>query len=234
MSGTFDDRPDPKARQLAFDLSRDPCFDEDDFLVAPSNRDAFVAVRSWPAWPDRAFLLVGPPGSGKSHLAAIWAAAAGAQLIGANNLVPSSEAGAALLMEDCDRRPHDEHAFFHLLNSVRATGGWLLMTARCSPDQWGLQTPDLLSRLRLAPTAHIERPDAALMKAVLVKLFADRQLTVDEDVVAYAARHCEQSLDALRRFATLADEASLVDNRRITRPLAAKIIARMNEEGPRS
>ena len=214
-------------RQLVLDLGRDPSYDPDEFLVSSCNETAYAAVRAWPTWPDRAIVLLGPAGSGKSHLAAIWASRAGALKLGPGASLPfEMRQGQAAMMEDCERVRPDEAALFHQLNIVRETGGWLLLTAREPPDRWGLRTLDLLSRLRLAPTVSIGHPDLLLMKSVIVKLFSDRQIYIDEDVVAYAARHCEQSLEAANRFVAAVDEESLASGRRITRPLAARILAR--------
>jgi chromosomal replication initiation ATPase DnaA len=113
---------------------------------------------------------------------------------------------------------------------MKETGGWLLLTARTRPDPWGLRTPDLLSRLRLSPLAQIGAPNAELVRAVLVKLFADRQIRIDEDVVAYATLHLEQSLEAVTRFVQAVDEAALSSGRRITRPLAAATIALLQRD----
>ena len=129
------------------------------------------------------------------------------------------------MLEDCDRSVIAETPLFHALNLARETDGWLLLTARAIPQAWDIATPDLASRLRLATLAKIEKPDDELVKAVLVKLFADRQITIDEDVVSYAARHCEQSLDAVNRFVATVDETALSIGRRITRPLAASTLA---------
>lgn len=221
------------ARQLVFDLARAPCFDRDDFLVSDANEAAVAAVRAWPDWPGRTLLLVGPPGSGKSHLAAIWAADVEATCVPAERpLSPSlwSQGGRCVLLEDCDRRQDTEQAFFHALNLARETEASLLMTARSAPAAWGLVVPDLLSRLRLATLATIAPADANLMKAVLVKLFADRQISIEEDVVSYAARHCEQSLDAASRFVAAIDEAALAQGRRITRPLAVATLLTLRAE----
>ena len=221
------------ARQLVFDLARAPGFDRDDFLVSAANEAAVAAIQAWRGWPGRTLLLTGPPGSGKSHLAAIWAADAFATGVGAHEPLASSlwDGGARrVLLEDCDRGTIAEPEFFHALNLARETGGWLLMTARSGPGSWGTRTPDLLSRLRLSTTVAIQPPDAELMKAVLVKLFADRQILIDEDVVNYAARHCEQSLEAVNRFVATVDDAALAAGRRITRPLASSTLARLQAE----
>lgn len=223
--------PARSARQMVLDLTRAPSFDPDDFLTSPTNAAAHDLVLAWPEWPSRTLLLVGPAGAGKSHLAAIWAGRAEARPFepaALEELTP----GAALLLEDADRAALPEASLFHLLNLVEESRGWLVVTARSAPDRWGVRTPDLLSRLRRAPIAAIGHPDAALLRAVLVKLFADRQIRIEADIVAYAALHCEQSLDAVSRFVAAVDEASLAEGRRITRPLAAKTLAALTEEKP--
>ncbi len=217
------------ARQLVLDLVRDPSYDPEEFLVSSSNADAHAAIARWPAWPTRMLILMGPPGSGKSHLGAIWAARAGAHMVERAHIASQGcwTGRVVALLEDCGKGIDDQASLFHLINMVGETNGWLLMTAHTSPAAWGITIPDLLSRLRLAETVAIHRPDGDLVKAVIVKLFTDRQIQVDEDVVNYAALHCEQSLDAVGKFVAAVDEDALATGRRITRPLAAQTMARL-------
>ena len=213
-------------RQMVLDLARAPSFDPDDFLVSGANAEAHALVTRWPDWPSRVLLLVGPPGSGKSHLGAIWAGLAHAPICRPDDLeMYTAGAPTILLLEDADRRDYREAALFHCLNFVEETRGWLVITARAPPLCWGVRTPDLLSRLRRAPIASIGHPDAVLIRSVMVKLFADRQIRIEADVVAYAALHCEQSLEAVADFVAAVDEAALAEGRRITRPLAAQTLA---------
>ncbi|MGD0635242.1 MAG: DnaA/Hda family protein [Beijerinckiaceae bacterium] len=220
------------ARQLTFDLTRAPAFEAEDFLVSSSNEEAFGLIDLWPEWPAPMLILTGPAGSGKSHLAAIWARRAQARILRPDEVLePETLArDAAVLIEDCDRPRWPEAALFHLINLLKETGGSLLLTARQKPDLWGIATPDLLSRLRLAPTASIGEPDSALIRAVLVKLFTDRQIRIEEDVIAYAALHLDQSLEEAARFVQAVDEAALSAGRRITKPLAIAAIAAMRGE----
>lgn len=212
------------SRQLVFDLVPPPSYASDDFLVAATNAEAHEVVTRWPQWPAALMMLIGPAGSGKSHLAAIWARQAQAEVARPGDIAAAA-GGGAVLVEDADRAGYGEDALFHLINRVHGAGGTLLLTARTRPDLWGVRTPDLLSRLRLAPTVPIAQPDAALLTLLLIKLFTDRQIRIDEEVVAYAARHCDPSFDAVHRFVAAVDEESLAAGRRITRPLAARILA---------
>lgn len=220
-------------KQLTLDLPLDTRYGREDFLVSPSNEQAYGLIESWPDWPDTILLLVGPRGSGKSHLAAIWAAAARAWTIDAfevtHDKVPHLVSNGALAIEDMDRAERDEAALFHLLNLARERKAFLLLTCETPPDRWGLRTPDLLSRLRLAPSVSLEAPDDALLKAVLVKLFVDRQLVVDTSVVDYIALRIERSLAKAAEIVTLLDKEALSRGRRVSRAIAAEVLGATQE-----
>ncbi|MGO4571461.1 hypothetical protein [Microvirga sp. 2TAF3] len=220
-------------KQLAFDLPLDPRFGREDFLVSPSNEHAYAMIENWPEWPDTVLLLNGPRGSGKSHLAAIWATTAHAWTIDAfevtQDKVPHLVSNGALAIEDFDRADRDEAALFHLLNLAREKRAFVLLTASTPPDRWGLKTPDLLSRLRLATSVSLDAPDDALLKAVLVKLFVDRQLVVDTSVVDYIALRIERSLAKAAELVTLLDKEALSRGRRVSRAIAAEILGAIQD-----
>ncbi len=218
-------------RQLALDLPAEARHGAEDFLVSPSNEAAYATIERWPHWPDGVLLLLGPAGAGKTHLASIWAERAHAWTVAAREVngrrVEHLASTGALAVEDCDRDCLDEHALFHLLNALRARRAFAVLTARKPPDLWGLATPDLLSRLRAAPSIAVGEPDEALLRAVLVKLFVDRQLVVDTSVVEFIALRIERSLAMAQRLVGELDREALSRGRRITRPMAGDVLQRL-------
>jgi chromosomal replication initiation ATPase DnaA len=216
------------ARQLALALEHAERLAREDFLDGPSNAAALALVDSWPSWPARSVVLAGPEGSGKSHLAAIWAHTAGARLIAARALqeamVPTALATGALVVEDLASGAFDERALFHLLNLAREHEAYLMLTARTPPARWGFVIPDLGSRLKALPVVVIAPPDDALLRAVLIKLFADRQLVVDEGLIGYLAARIERSFAAARAVVGRLDIEAMQRRRPLTRALAAEIL----------
>jgi chromosomal replication initiation ATPase DnaA len=215
-------------RQLALALAHPESLARDDFLSGPSNADALRLIEAWPDWPDRMLLLLGPEGSGKSHLAAIWAQASGARLVAAHALqegrVPAALATGAVVVEDIGSGFCDERALFHLLNLARETGSFALFTARSAPSGRDIGIIDLVSRLRALPSVGVAAPDDYLLRAVLVKLFADRQIGVDEALIAYLMARMERSFAAARHLVAELDAEALRRKRPLTRTLAAEIL----------
>jgi len=217
-------------RQLALALGHAESFARDDFLEGPSNAAALKLVESWPDWPNRVVVLAGPEGAGKSHLAAIWADLAGARFLAAHALAETSLLAAlstgALVIEDLASEAIDERSLFHLINLAREEEAFVLVTGRTAPGGWSLQVPDLASRLRVLPVVELGAPDDALLRAVLVKLFADRQVTVDESLVAYLATRMERSFATARALVENLDREALRLKRPVTRALAADFLGR--------
>ena len=201
-------RPD----QLTLDLGHRPALGREDFLVAPCNADAVAWIDRWPDWPGPALVIHGPAGCGKSHLAQVWRARSGTS--------------AGSVVEDADR-PDDDVALFHRFNRHAEEGGHMLLTARTPPARWPGRLPDLVSRLAAAPTVAIGPPDETLIAQVVVKLFADRQLDIGPDVVAYLATHMERSFESARNLVAAADTAALAAKRGVTVPLVRTVLAEM-------
>src|SRR6195256_6396991 len=172
-------------RQLAFALPHAESLSRDNFLEGPANAAALALIDGWPDWPNRIMLLVGPEGSGKSHLAAIWAEQAGARSTAAHALiaaeVPVALATGALVIEDLNPSSYDERALFHLMNLAREDQAFVLMTARAPPSASNIELRDLRSRLRAVPVVTLTPPDDHLFRALIVKFCADRQISIDEN-----------------------------------------------------
>lgn len=211
-------------RQLAFDLPTAEAMTREHFFVAPSNALALQTVDAWQDWPGRKLLLVGPEGAGKTHLAHVWAALADAVILPADRLADTDIAdlaGRAVVVEDADRIGGAEAQLFHLHNLVTGTGA-LLLTARTPPRDWGLTLPDLKSRMQATPIARLDGPDDALLSAVLVKLFADRQVAVPANLIPYLVSRMPRSIGAARALVAALDARALAAGRPITRALAAE------------
>jgi len=215
-------------RQLAFVLPHEESLTRDNFLEGPANEAALALIEAWPEWPGRTMWLAGPDGAGKSHLAAIWADASGARIIAAHALSPANVPGAlatgALVVEDLRAGDFDERALFHMLNLAREEAAFVLITARELPTAFEIELKDLRSRLRALPVVSVLPPDDQLFRALIVKLCADRQLSVDETVVGYIANRIERSYAAARDTVARLDREALRLGRPITRAFAAEIL----------
>lgn len=211
-------------QQLPLELGHRAALGRDDFLVSDSNRDAVGWIDLWPDWRAPGLVIAGPAASGKSHLAEVWRTRSGATRVDAADLAqPDAPARlaqhAAILIEDADRGV-GEKALFHLYNLLAEQGGSLLLTAASPPARWPLKLPDLKSRLSALPAVAIRAPDDALMQAVLVKLFSDRQLRVDPDLVAYLVTRLDRSFAVAAGAVEALDRAALAARRPPTIPFA--------------
>jgi chromosomal replication initiation ATPase DnaA len=222
-------------RQLVLDLAHRQALGEEDFLVSSSNAAAIELIDAWPHWPHPAAVVVGPRGSGKSHLANVWRLRSAAHLVPAAELTDAVVAAlaerSAVVVEDLDRGASDERALFHLLNRARESGVFVLLTSRAAPGDMTFDIPDLRSRLRALPVVELQPPDEAVLKAVLVKLFCDRQLNVEPAVIEYISVRMERSMEAASRVVAAVDRLALAMHRKVTRPLAAEALATL-ADGP--
>ena len=222
------------ARQLTFDLPVRPALGRDDFFISPANELA-VAALDRGDWPGDKLLLIGPEGSGKSHLVHVWAAAMNATVLLAEKLRDELPEAEALVVEDVDRIAGDRAAetrLFHLHNHARAHRVALLMTARSAPARWGLVLPDLASRLEATSQATLLPPDDALLAAVLVKLFADRQIVVAPTLIPWLVGRMERSFSAARRLVAELDARALAERSPVTRAIASDILDRWSDGAP--
>jgi chromosomal replication initiation ATPase DnaA len=214
MSG-LEEEPD----QFRFDLSTAPAMSRNDFVAGAANREALAWIDAWPDWPGRALLLWGPSGCGKSHLAAIWRDRAGGRVWRPGVDEANSATGRAAVVEDLTAGASEE-TLLHLFNLVSETGGWLLLTAAAPPARMSIVLPDLRSRLLAAPAVEIGLPDDELLAAVIEKLFSDRQIRPERDVVPFLLPRIERSYSGARDIVRRLDKAAMADRRKVSVSLA--------------
>ena len=230
--------PEPNAvpEQLVLDLPHRPALALEDFLVGTSNAAAVALVDTWPQWTARAAIVVGPTGSGKSHLTNVWRLKSRAGCMAASALgedaVTEMEKSGALAVEDLDRGIADERIFFHLLNLTKEKNYALLATSRTAPGDLEVALPDLRSRLRALPMVRIDPPGDEILKAVLVKLFTDRQLTPEPHVISHLALHMERSFESALKVVEACDQLSLARQRSVTRVIAAEALEFVRTQRP--
>ncbi|MEG9883851.1 MAG: DnaA/Hda family protein [Hyphomicrobiales bacterium] len=217
--------------QFALDFDLRPAMEREDFLVAPSNEAAVAMIDAWPNWPSPVVILVGPAGSGKSHLGEVWHVRSGARRVTSGEITPANIAEIvgtrSILLEHTPDVSLDERALFHLINLIYEIGGHLMITARNYPARWPLHLPDLATRLKAAPVVTLNPPDDQLLRNVLVKLFADRQLAIDEPLLRYIMARVERSMDGARRLVRAVDRQALATRSSITRRFVGRVMDRM-------
>ena len=225
---------DPPGTQLTLGFPHEPTSGRADFVTGRANAEAIALIEALPDWPVRGALLVGPEGSGKSHLASIWCEFPGAARIAAKGLTRDDAdrltAGGVVAVEDLHDGPIDEPALFHLLNLAGERDAKVLITSRDGPGTLRLTLPDLVSRLRAMRLVTLGAPDDELLRRVLTKLFADRQLDVDPSVIGYIATRMERSFATANRIVAALDRAAMAEGRGVTRKLAAEVLGEIADD----
>ena len=219
--------------QLALDLGRAEAFARDDLVVTPANASAVDVIDRWPNWPGTIAILTGPQGSGKSHMAKAWALKANAVQLDSKTLGQLPDAVFAVLIDPLTSENNlDETSLFHLINALKIKNGHLLLTSLLPVASLNFTLADLKSRLDAATQAEIAMPDDALLSGLIAKGFADRQLFVETDVVAYLTHRIERSAAAAREIVAVIDAEALARKTRITRAFVAQVMKSIgaNEE----
>ena len=221
----------PSQIPLSFEIT--PSKGRDDLIVSQSVQGAITMIDQWPNWPSHLVVLAGPTGSGKSHIAHIWQQKSDAKLIALHNntddlvdLVKTTP----VLIENIDQllasSQADETQLFHLLNAAKEAGSFVLMPARSWPASWPVGLPDLASRIKAATIVEISEPDENLLTQVIFKLFADRQVEIDEKTVNYLVLRMERSLAVASNIVEAMDELALSKKTPVSRSIAAEVLAK--------
>ncbi|WP_106203977.1 chromosomal replication initiator DnaA [Aliiruegeria haliotis] len=220
--------------QLTIPLPVRPATGREDFFISPSNALAVAEVDRWRDWPAGKLALIGPEGAGKTHLAHVWATEAGARILSARDLAGQAPDPGNVVVEDVPEIAGDdaaERALFHLHNLVLAEGGRLLVTGATPPALWKIALPDLASRMRGTPSARLDPPDDMLLQAVLLKLFADRQIAPRPTLLPWLLKRMDRSFAEAGRVVATLDAAALETGSEIGPRLAAEVLDLPPEPG---
>lgn len=217
-------------KQLILPLNLPPAFDEKDFIVSDSNKEAYLWLMRWPNWPNRCLTIYGDKGCGKTHLSHIWQIKTKAVSLKSSdfNTIPLEillEKPSLFILDDAHLIDNDEK-FFHFYNHLISSEGNLLLLSKTPPAHWNKSLPDLRSRLNSISAIKIHPPDEGLLFQVIQKRFHDLQLKVDEEVIYFLLKHIERSFESVHFWVETLDAAALIHNRRITIPLVRESLSK--------
>lgn len=217
------------ASQLAFDLPTNVRLGLADFFVSDANVLAYALIQDPQSWPEKKLALIGPAGSGKTHLARVFAAQTAATIMNAKDVrADTGLPDGNVILEDGDAlREEGEEWLFHVYNAFSRDGFTLLLTSRLPPARWDITLPDLASRLSTITSATIKNPDDPLLTAVLLKHFADRQLTPTPNAMAFLIKHLPRSFDAVRNIVETLDHQALAKSKPLTRSFVCTVLDNM-------
>ena len=216
--------------QLPLDLKHAPSFASEDFLMLPCNSDAVNMLQGWPDWPSHAVALVGPKGSGKSHIGHAWCIKSDAIILKPNSDITTLNDGANIFVDNADDGDFPEDMLFHIYNWAKETSGSILFTGKNAPNRWPVQLPDLKSRLATLTVTSIGSPDEEALAMILAKLFSDRQLVIDDNILPFLVTRMERSFETAITIVEELDHLSLVRKRRLTRVLAKEVIEKLEDQ----
>lgn len=219
-------KPNNSSEQIPLILPLNASISREDLLESRSNKLAIDLVDRWPDWPSNVVVLAGPIGSGKTHLAKVWAASSKAKLLSMAELQdhPNLAETNNVVLEDATAGAIDEEALFHTVNQSRASKNYILITSRSFPSSWMITLPDLLSRLKLAHIVELQEPDDELLSGLIFKLFSDRQLEVAPNVIDYLVTRMERSMEVAGDVVAWLDKEALARHRKINRAMAGEAL----------
>ena len=224
--------------QLSLNLKKKGIYEEDDFLVSSSNKEAYKLVNSWPEWRSRKIIIFGDSGTGKTHLSKIWQKNTSAIILNLNQLKKIKfesffKKKNIFIIENISdffdkinkkEKNNLEKQLLHFYNLIEEKKGYLLLTSLIAPKLWKISLPDLKSRILSSIAVKIKKPNDQLLSSVLVKLFVDKQILIDKKIIKFIVYRSERSFANLENIVNKIDKQSLITKKKININFVKKLI----------
>ena len=219
------------SKQLYFDMPDKTALGIEDYIITESNSFAFDLISRMIKGEINQGVISGPSFSGKTHLSKILI-----KNIGSNEslyidrdykkIIEKAGSSNLIVIENIDKLIEDrsEEDLFHIINFTKENDKKLLMTSCKSISNIEFKLEDLKSRLNAILEAKIMQPDDELMKLVLIKIFNDKQLLINPNVINFLKSRLERSYKSINDFIEKIDKFSLEKGKKITIALINDLI----------
>ena len=208
---------------------------KDDYSVknlykSTCNEIAINFINEWPKTTinNDIFCIYGPSGSGKTHISKVWMEKSNAIIFnGISDLSFDYLSGfdRNLIFEDIALNKNwPENLLFEFINEIKSSRLSLLITCNSDPLKIKWKTKDLISRFTSFTNIEIKLPDDILIRKLLIKQFADRQLSLDSEQIEYISKRIERSYSSIIKIVDRVDNLALQHKKAISKNIIKEAI----------
>lgn len=213
-------------QQTILKFENNPSFKDSDYFVSECNRQAYDNLFKWPKWDSKLINLVGPKGSGKSHLLEIFSIKN--NFLKVNSLAEIKKKLETIIKYDKlimdDINQIDEKVFFSILDNYISNNKFLIISTIDSLLTYKFKLADLKSRITLFHKYEIYQPNDKMIYFLIQKFLSDRQIKIKKDLITHIIKKIDRSYNRIMKFIDQIDRQSLSNNKKIDYKLINNIL----------